>query len=501
MKKLLLSIVLSSGFVLCFAQNYECLKPNTKQYFINSFSYLRGMRIDSVSVQGNTTYYFPFHTPRGRYEPPFNQPNYVVQPLDTNGGSWLGKKVTALQDGTWLFDNYWGDTVMLKTKANVGDNWVLFNDTTNIYYTATVTGKDTMTVMSTLDSVKIITINAYHNAILDPADMLNGAKIILSKNHGFAQAMDLYMLPLHEPDMTYAHGFDHFLDHLSYTGPNAANITFKQVEFHNPDALELYNYSPGDVFEWEGDNSCADFRRIDSIVSKNAVSPTEIQYAISRWNYQFVPPPNQSLTTFYTNTLNVDAGTVMIIDTVKMPEESVITKFYYYDPLDSTQCKVSAMFGNADNFIVTGNGYSVNTFEPCGAGYKYKNGFGKIYDAECFDPTLCNDHFDQMTYSFKAGNPNGPCGSFSPIPLGLKQLTINANTIAPNPANNYITITTKQIPYSLTIFNMLGQPVLSAQGNKATESFDVSRLPAGMYSTRLQQADGYSQSSKLLIEH
>lgn len=135
---------------LGYAQNYQCLQPGVKHYFTNGNGYLRGMRIDSVETQGDSTIYFPYHTPRGYLHsaPPST--------LDSTGGSWLGKSVVQRADGTFLFDNLWHDTVVIKTQANVGDSWVFYHDTTTLFYQASLMAIDTMTVLGFVDSVKKI---------------------------------------------------------------------------------------------------------------------------------------------------------------------------------------------------------------------------------------------------------------------------------------------------------------------------------------------------------
>lgn len=504
MKKYYLTLFYLLGHICLLAQNYECLKPGLKQYFINSDNYLRGIRIDSVYTQWQgISHYYLFHTARGRYLPS-NPPNDTLHPLDANGGSWVGQNATSYGNGNWEFYTYWGDTVFIKAKANVGDTWMFYNDTSTYYYTAEVTSADTATIFNVLDSIKTITLTAYHNASINPTDMVNDARIILSKNHGFLQTCELYMFPLHEPGVAYSHGFDLFLDNLSHTGPNAGNISFRQIDFHNSDNLELFNYNVGDVFEWTGDNSCLPYKRIDSIVARDTVSPLEMQYTINRQTWQFHTPPTAPTNISSVITLNIHAGLALIIDTIKMPEEWLTTKFYYYNPYDSSQCYPGTFYGLSDNFIYGDiNGYYVNTFEPCGAGFQYKCGFGEIEDAECFDPTPCtSDHFDQMTYSYKTANPSGPCGTFSPIPNGIKEPNLREiSSVSPNPANSYIITNNPKAPYTVTFVNMLGEIILRSQCNKTTESINTSLLPTGIYNLLLQQSDGFIRNYKILIVH
>jgi len=185
--------------------------------------------------------YYPYHTPRGTYHP------YTggAPVLDANGGSWLGKQVIQQIDGTFLFDNLWHDTVVIRANAVVGDHWIFYNDTALRYYRADVTGADTATVLGTLDSVKTINITAYDDTGLVPADPYNNFKIELSKNHGFVQVFDLYTFPYH------FYGKDYFMDRvLTGTGfPTPANSSFTLTSLINPTFAQLYDWNAGDVFE------------------------------------------------------------------------------------------------------------------------------------------------------------------------------------------------------------------------------------------------------------
>ncbi len=212
MKKAFLFIFLFSAY-FTNAQNYQCLQSGVKHYFINGNGYLRGIRIDSVKTFGSTTFYYPFHTRRGSYD---GTP-YTMPLLDSNGGSWLGKKVQQLSDGTFIFDSYWNDSVIIKTQANIGDSWILYSDTSNLWYKATLIGIDTMTVLGTVDSIKKILVTAQNPSGIVTSDPLDSFQIFLGKNHGFVQVFDLYTFPYHKPDSVYRVGLDFFLDRSTLT--------------------------------------------------------------------------------------------------------------------------------------------------------------------------------------------------------------------------------------------------------------------------------------------
>src|SRR5690606_34543387 len=98
--------------------DYQCLQGGVKRYYEGK--HLRGMRIDSIVVEGSDLVYYPFRSCRGNI-------NSLFPVLDTNGGSWLGKRVVLKADGSTLFDNLWGDTVVIKSQANVGESWIFYD--------------------------------------------------------------------------------------------------------------------------------------------------------------------------------------------------------------------------------------------------------------------------------------------------------------------------------------------------------------------------------------
>ncbi len=69
MKNTVMKALFSFLFLLFFwlsanAQNYDCLQYGPKNYFINSYSYVRGIRIDSTRTFGGDSVYYPYRTTR-----------------------------------------------------------------------------------------------------------------------------------------------------------------------------------------------------------------------------------------------------------------------------------------------------------------------------------------------------------------------------------------------------------------------------------------------------
>ena len=126
MKKLFSFVAILLFGLVVHAQNYQCLQSGVQHYFANGNGYLRCIKIDSTATSGDTILFYPYCTPRiawGLY-------SYYVVYSDSLGGSWLGKKVAMMPDGRFVFDSYWNDSLVIKTKAHVGDSWVMYKDST-----------------------------------------------------------------------------------------------------------------------------------------------------------------------------------------------------------------------------------------------------------------------------------------------------------------------------------------------------------------------------------
>jgi hypothetical protein len=492
MKKALLTIILFYSY-FCQAQNYQCLQSGVQHYFINGNGYLRGIRIESIKAISDTTVYYPFHTPRGSYSSAIP---FVYPDLDPNGGSWLGKRVLQLSDGTFIFDSYWNDSVIVKTQASIGDSWGFYSDSSSLYYKATLVSKDTMTVLSSLDSVETIMINAYNGSGIVTSDPLDSFTIILSKNNGFVQVFDLYTFPYHLPDSAYTSGLDFFLDRSTcyYSNINSANgsspdanITlFKLVNFINPTEQQLSNWDIGDIIESDNElgipiYSTVTVTRLDDTVVDKTVSGDLINYTISGSTYNC-----PSSFTSYPCSLICKAGMYSfsdlvypLMDTFEMPEEaSYHGNYLFYYPTDSNYCSQSpAYISVPQSYYPWGLGWTIENIS-------YKLGIGKtIYHYADGNPTY---ETDRLLYYNIAGIS---CGT--PLPTRLNNVSVPSNQIDiyPNPATTELTITASDMITSLSINNLLGQTVYSEECNMQQVQVDVSSLPAGMYFVKINGSE------------
>jgi len=520
MKKTLLFFLLIIPF-FGYSQNYQCVQAGVKHYFINGNGYLRGIRIDSVITLGDTTVYYPFHTPRGRY---LSMP--LPNTLDSTGGSWLGKKVVQKSDGTFLFDNLWHDTVVIKTQANIGDSWIFYSDTTSLFYEADLIGTDTMTILGSVDSIKRILITA-HNALgIVTADPVDSFQILLSKNYGFAQIFDLFTFPYHGPDSAYATGLDYYLDNsLGWVQEfslipevfsihnNFNNSIFKIISLINPTRQELYDWNIGDVYEYSTCNGLLQWPTqfcnpvlayyLDTITNKIvSVSNTQFYYSGLLSNYSsptsgFMISSGGTYSTT-TNNGTYTCGNSYLIDTSVMPEEYNQPYIYYYSPNDTSYCLESPLYGSNNSYI-RGTQYQP-PFEGIWSTVLNKLGIGLVHNYSVGEDAgfLVTDQ--TLFYYYRNGSP---CGTYGQLNLGVESFVKDDQfQIFPNPAADELTIkTTSTIPYTITLFNMLGQTVEAIQTTKQEQTINVANMPPGVYNVSIIDGGGNRYNDKVVVVH
>jgi hypothetical protein len=460
MKKLILFVAVMMVVNYGWAQNWQCVQANVLRHYNGIF--VRGMKIDSFQTINNDQVFYPFHTPRGAYIASMG-----INQLDTMGGSWLGKKIILKQDGTMMFDTYWGDTVFINTRANVGDAWIFYNDTSSRYYMATVVSVDTATLLNVLDSVKTISIAAYNNGSVNASDIAHNLTIVLSKNHGFAKTFSVYAFPFHPDSIsTYQPHKDFILDRREIV--NGVVQSYTLFNLQQPSLLSLTDYNVGDVFEYNGSSNTGSniYWKLDSVMTKTQIGPNNYSYTIAEhvktYNSQSFVYTNSSVTSLPLNGFTIDTNNVQDNDLGVYPN-------------DSSYCYRSTFYGISDGL------WHDLDFEPCYQVRSYKEGMSQISESICTDPAGVGFWWE-LIYTKKNGVS---CGTYVQVTVGINDANIESLTISPNPTTGQVNIKGIVQP-TVAVYNLMGQRVVLSQGNNEVS---LAQLPSGMYLVQVFNKD------------
>jgi hypothetical protein len=117
-----------------------------------------------------------------------------------------------------------------------------------------------------------------------------------------------------------------------------------------------------------------------------------------------------------------------------------------------------------------------------------------------FTGLTTREHIAQLIFS---GNPAGS-GTvyidnvyFSSVPLSTAKFTAHSLKIYPNPVSDLVTIEAASALQKVTVYNILGQQVLSIMPQAATATLDVSALQAGVYVLQAE-SDGNTISQRII---
>lgn len=479
MKQLLLVCIAIFLSFLANSQNWRCLQITGETYYHNY--YLRGISIDSFKVAGTDTLLYPFRSARG-----FNTP-----PAYT--GSWLGKEVIVKADGVSVFDTYWGDSVFVNTRADFGESWLFYNDTSNRYYIATITDVDTMTLLNTLDSTKEITLTAYAGSNVNAADLIHNRTITISKHHGLVDVFSLYMFPFHSPGTTnYVPGIDWLMDNRDVT--SGVIRSYHLIADPDPTEIELYDYDAGDVFQCFEDSiygGAAEMwsYRVDSILSKTVVSASQVTYQIRRVGSNQKVSPILFPPIFYDSTF-LFTVTSSSSDLISMPEKENSRWSYIYKPEDSSHCFVSEAYTMEEDL------YSNSPFGSWAEYKKYKKGFGKVHYSNYSGQINPQSLHTYLFYSYKNGQP---CGKYFPLAINaVISDSKDSLNVYPNPASSELNITFDGA-FSYRLTDMTGKLLKFGVG-KNQMKFAVDAFPPGVYIlSAIEQHTGRRAMSKMMI--
>lgn len=473
MKIILKLIIISAFHFKAFGQNYSLFSNiEEKTYFINADGYLKGMRIDSVKIDGENIISFPFKTAR------ILDKDHLYDSIERKG-SWLGEMV--IENDEWIrIPNINNDTLSFRKSAALGESWTFFQDAT-YHYTATYILNDTMTFAGITDSVKIIEINRLdESGSIISTDSFSGIKIILSKENGLFQTFDFYFFPYYT---FYFTGFD--TDHITdiyqdriYQFHSSKDIfTFRRIQSIVENWDEFFNLQLGDEFIYHQTRLSFSNPPLRETITTSVISTTSTDTSVS----------------YVTSLPSLNYGTFNKASVFNhlMPEEWGVNQWYFYNPDDSSYCVRSptlyvdgmAFFGyvpDTDEYE-----HAEGTFDN---EFKLKQYFGYILSSTFNAEAYFYSHSIYLAYATKDGI--GCREDNDPTPLSISSKELNAQNqilVYPNPSKDLITIkTNNDSKFNISIIDIAGRKLGSYFQIASGQNIDVSSLSPGTYILELE---------------
>jgi len=362
-----------------------------------------------------------------------------------------------------------------------------------------------MTVSGALDSVKNIVLSAWVGMRQLTSDPFDSAVLLLSKNFGFIQIIDLYTFPYYNPE-NGAITQDYYTDAsiqfppypipfyaLSISGINdQTNSIYRLSNYTSPSLFSLYQWHAGDVYEYSICNGLAELPTpacdpvgkfdIDSINSVD-LTPVSAQYGFSglqsELGYTFSGPTSYT-TSENSGVLTYDSS--RLIDTSLMPEEMGQSNTYYYISSDSSFCYVNALYGIATSNLI--GAVYIQPFESPLPVQIYKSPLGLLhYYSVGIDIEYVVK--DQTLIYYERGDTL--CGSIYLPQTSVSPLNLPSNSfvLSPNPATTTLTITAATNIAQITLLNMLGQTISDRAYNGTSVDIDVADLVPGTYFVKI----------------
>lgn len=495
-----------------FAQNWQGVSAVDTVYYtvahevqqgsIDS-NYLRVIYTDSVSVNTNVTL---FHFWRG-----IRAANVFQACIDTLAPSWLGYNCLRYDDGREYYINSYGDSILFYTHGNINDSWTIAKDTNGVALTGTISQITTTVIDSSLDSIKVISLQAYSNG-QPVSNPYNGMQLQLSKNHGWIQILDLYGFPnniwkAYDLTVKTLPGLHIRLDkrfkeqYRSFVNPAKKYATGNEWIIKNIETPLLGGSLPVITLEY------------DSVISYTISSADSVTYIAYKKSATYNPNiGNNYFSGYDTAKVYIEHAQDKIYTTL-LPEVKVTSMQDYSQVLLSKQNFYSYFLAKKycnDQYLIQERGWSdkegLNQNLNCWVliptvsefhtkSYDYYNEFGNVYDSSSDGYVASTSQYLYLKTS------DCTIGTKFEI-LAVKDILNNSGVLElyPNPTSSVVTITLNQSlkKSTITLYDALGRMIYSDQFTGQLK-LNTSNFSKGVYAVVVKNSNTI-WIKKLVIE-
>ena len=478
MRKIYISLLLVTAAQFAFAQQYQCVYPNTTSMFSDGTE-LNAIRLDSVTNEAGCQVYWNY---------PVIRPASATQGdwcFSDHGGSWIGRKFRVYPNGDHVFYNIEGAPVLLKTIAHIDDSWICYQRS-DLQIKATITDTGPETFLGLTDLVKTISLQALDATGNPIAHPINGKQFKISKNHGFVKVVPLYVFPdiqnFFIPDIVN----EFSLTGLSSPAAGKQDLTVR----------DCYSFDLNDEIHTFY-NLYSTYGQQKNIKSLRKLVAKSVSVNLDTLNLTWETCSRETRTIGITDTVILFSGNItekvifsaLEQKTDKLPGEIISAGSL---GLDNYNRSFNEMFGKPGKTLyygfssspedtclhvmvvkkspeTTNMGYPGNSYvEGLGGGYFYWNNF---YE-ESYQPVYWKKGSEEW------GTPYS-CG----ILLGVNDIeNVPAVSIGPNPAREqvHIKLAAGKIR-SLAVYDISGRKIMEKALNQSDYVLAVSTLEKGVY--------------------
>jgi hypothetical protein len=475
---LILSGFLALHISTLWAQNYQSIHPEkvyTYQFTDQGVSFIRVVSAEE-SEAGTALHFAP------------NIQEVGFNCYDIFGATWLGPKVIVQENGDNLFFNETNDTIRIRTQANEGEPWIVYQDENRIIQSRVAEIK-LSEIHGQPDSVKVIEFRVFTSHMEETEHPLNNKTMELSKNFGLTKILPL----LRFPDMTiyYEEIFESSLLGISDPALGIRNITW----------LDVMDFEPGDEIhivektrDADLDHNTLTHRTINSIL--RYLERTDFSDSI------------------------IYRKERIISDKTNITPGDITTEIFTHDTIPKSYAKCDYFNVYAGEPVLVDNPYSNFTHWQSGSkilNYRFFDG-----DEHCNEEVHYDGCFPMGFYSRGLGGPYFYCDDFfhtssrelvfykkgdqtwgTPLVIlstpetSIEQLV----SVYPNPANDRLWVS---LPAGLSyvifeLMDLTGKVVVRERIDQGENIINLGNISPGIYLYRLADAKDLLQSGKIVL--
>jgi agmatine deiminase len=434
------------------------------------------------------------HTPEGTdyyLAPHLNQ---IVYYCLTPEYSFLGEKVSFMNNGDDVFLNYNNESITINTTAQEGESWVLFENDVLII-TGEIIAHQTENILGQTDSVKTINLQAY-NTLMDSVDNnINGLQLKLSKNYGLIQTINFLSFPVPSSGMEENHSL-YELSGIANPNLGVQNLTW----------MDVHDFEPGDEIHVKARdiNGYAEYyhnNRVNTIyryLHKNDMQDS-IYYTIERIREikQKWSPQEDYTITFTHDTITSLIKPWSYFDIVAGEPIFYNDRVYFHHQTYSHTFNVPGKYIEYEYFdIISDDCITFPIADGCFTIDLYLKGLAGPY-------YWCSYDFEeisrQLAYYKKGDETWGTPLIITSAGEPERETQVN---VYPNPAGNsfHISIHPEKLPVVFELVDVSGRVVMRKNIENAAESADVSSLSRGFYLYRITGKSGKTHTGRIILQ-